>query len=234
MFWLGLSIGLIALIIVFLLFWMKNKNLSQQAETEQLKKLLEENQVYKEKELELEKKLSSLQSENKSFQEKLEEREKNFHTELKRREGNYEDRMKDKELHYKEKLEEKEKYFKEQTNKLNLAFENMANKIFSKNTKSYREETTKNLSQILKPFREDIEGFKKSMQGFESKGKFLDETLNAFKTINTKMRDDTKSLAQALKGETATQGQFGEFILENILEKSGLRKNEEFFYTSAS
>ena len=229
MFWLGLSIGLIALILVFLLFWLKNKDLPLQAETEQLQKLLEENQVYRQKELELEKNLSSLQSENKNFQGKLEEREQSFQEELKKQQQHYEDKLKDKELHYKEKLEEREKYFKEQTDKLNLSFESLAHKVFSENTKSYREETSKNLSQILRPFREDIEGFKKSVQGFESKGKFLDETLNEFKIINTKMRDDTLSLAQALKGETKTQGQFGEFILENILEKTGLRKNEEFF-----
>ena len=230
MFWLGLSIGLTALVIVFfLLFLRNNKNHLPRIETEQLKKLSEDNQIYRQKELDLEKRISSLQSENKNLQDRLEEKEQSFQEDLKKQKDNYEEKIQDKDKHYTEKLEEREKYFKEQTAKLNVAFENQANKIFLENTKSYREETTKNLSQILHPFREDIEGFKKSIQGFESKGKFLDETLNEFKTINTKMRDNTLSLAQALKGETQTQGHFGEFILENILEKSGLRKNEEFF-----
>ena len=242
MFWLGLFVGLIVLILMFFLFWiwLKNKNFQFKLEAEQLQKLSEENQIYRQKELDLEKKLSSLQNENKNFQnklneniesykEKIQEKEQNFQAELGKQRQNYEERFEERERHYREKMEEREKYFKEQTEKLNLAFENMAHKIFSENTKSYREETSKNLSQILQPFRVDIEGFKKSIQGFESQGKFLDETLNEFRAINTKMRDDTLSLAQALKGETKTQGQFGEFILENILEKSGLRKNEEFF-----
>ena len=242
MFWLGLSIGLIALILMFLLFWFwpKNKSFQFKLETERLQKLSEENQIYRQKELDLEKKLSSLQSENKNFQEKLnesaqlykekaQEKEQSFQTELNKQKQNYEERLEEQGKRYREKMEEREKYFKEQTEKLNLAFENMAHKIFSENTKSYKEEASKNLSQTLQPFREDIEGFKKSVQGFESKGKFLDETLNEFRAINTKMRDETLSLTQALKGETKTQGQFGEFVLENILEKSGLRKNEEFF-----
>ena len=224
MFWLGLFIGLIALIFLFFLLWLKKETPLKQEQ-----KLLEENQAYREKELELEKKLSSLQNENKNFQEKLKEKELFFQEELAKQKRHYEEKHEDQKTHYTEKLEEREKYFKEQTDKLNLAFENIAHKIFSENTKSYREETSKSLLQTLQPFRDDIDGFKKSIQGFESKGKFLDETLNEFKTINTKMRDDTLSLAQALKGESQTQGQFGEFILENILEKSGLRKNEEFF-----
>ena len=240
MFWLGLSVGLIALIFVFLLFWLKGKSAPLQQETDSLQKLLNENQAYRQKELDLEKKLSSLESENKNFQnrlseniqsyqEKIQEKEQNFQAGLNKQKQYYEEKAQDQERHYKEKLEEREKYFKEQTEKLNLVFKNVANEVFSENTKSYREETTKNLSQILQPFREDIEGFKKSVQGFESRGKFLDETLNQFNIINKEMRDNTLSLAQALKGETKTQGQFGEFILENILEKSGLRKNEEFF-----
>ena len=200
MFWIGLSIGLIAFILLFFMFWLK-KDIPGKKETEEQKKLLQENQVYREKELDLEKKLSSLQNENKNFQEKLKEKELFFQEELAKQKKHYEEKHAEQKALYTEKLEEREKYFKEQTDKLNLAFENMAHKIFSENTKSYREETNKNLSQILKPFRDDIDGFKKSIQGFENKGKFLDETLNEFKTINTKMRDDTLSLAQALKGE---------------------------------
>ena len=218
MFWLGLSIGLIALVFVFLFFFLKLKDSPLKQDNDSLQKLLAEKEIYRQKELDLEKKLSSLENENKNLQEKLEDRKQSFQEELR-----------NKEKHYIEKLAEREKYFKGQTDKLNLSFENLANKVFSENTKSYREETTKNLSQLLQPFREDIEGFKKTVHGFESRGKFLEETLNTFKNINTEMRDKTRSLAQALKGETKTQGEFGEFVLENILEKSGLRKNEEFF-----
>ena len=240
MFWLGLSIGLIALAIVFLLFWLKVKDSPLKQETDSLDKLLEENQVYRQKELDLEKKLSSLESENKNFQdrlseivqqnqEKIQEKEQNFQTNLNSQKQYYEDKIQDQEKHYREKLEEKEKNFKEQTEKLNLVFKNVANEVFSENTKSYREETTKNLSHILQPFREDIEGFKKTVQGFESKEQSFDKTLKIFGDINREMRDKTRSLAQALKGETQTQGQLGEIILENILEKSGLRKNEDYF-----
>ena len=240
MFWMILSIALSALVFVLLFFLLKLKESPLKQETDSLQKLLEEKETYRQKELDLEKKLSSLESENKNFQDRLTElaeqhkekiqvQEQGFENQINKQKEYYEEKIQVQEKHYKEKLEEREKSFKEQTDKLNLVFKNVANEVFSENTKSYREETTKNLSQLLQPFREDIEGFKKTVHGFESRGKFLEETLTTFKNINTEMRDKTRSLAQALKGETKTQGEFGEFVLENILERSGLRKNEEFF-----
>ena len=123
--------------------------------------------------------------------------------------------------YYKE-LEEKSKQLAEKTK---FEFQNIANKIFSESTKSYKDESTKKLSQILEPFKEDIEVFKKSVQGQE---KFLSETITRFTNINLKMRDDTIKLTQTLRGDANSQGQWGEFVLTNILEKSGLRKGEDF------
>ena len=125
-------------------------------------------------------------------------------------------------------MEEKEKHFQELAKKTKIEFENIAQKIFQENTKSYREESSKNLTQLLNPFKENIEGFKKSVQSFETKEKSLDETIKIFREINTEMRDEALKLTQALEGGSKTLGQWGEFMLENILEKSGLRKNEEF------
>ncbi len=208
LFLLGLVLGAGA---VFL--WLnkhQKQSLQIKIEKEQIKKewgtLSDENQTYREKEKEQFEQLSFFKAENENLKKQLENQKKYFE----------------------ENLKEKEKLFKELTDKSKTEFQNIAQKIFLENTKSYREESTKNLSQILKPFKEDIEGFKKSIQGFENKEKFLNETLKDFTHINSKMRDDTIKLTQALRGDAKAQGQWGEFVLENILEKSGLRKGEEF------
>ena len=190
-----------------------------------------------------------LENQKKHYEDKIQEKEEHFkqlekkaEKERENQKNRYEDKIQEKEEHFKQlekkaekerenqknyyedKIQEREGHFKQLEEKAKGFFKNTANEIFSEST----EKSTKNLSQILKPFKEDIEGFKKSIQGFEIKEKSLDETLKNFTDINSKMRDDTIKLTQALRGDARTQGQWGEFVLENILEKSGLRKGEEF------
>lgn len=188
---------------------------TEKEETEkQQEKLFSENQTYKEKEKNWIEKSSSLKAKYENLQQQLEIQNK-YH----------EEKLKDQKTHYEEKIQEREKHFKQLTEKANIEFQNIANKIFSDNTKSYKDESAKKLTQILEPFKEDIEIFKKSVQGQE---KFLSETITRFTNINLKMRDDTIKLTQTLRGDTNSQGQWGEFVLANILEKSGLRKGEDF------
>ncbi len=170
------------------------------------------------------KRSSSLEKENEQFKKELGAQKERFEEQIREKEKNFSERMASQQKLYKE-LEEKSKQLTEKTK---LDFQNIANKIVSENRKSFGEESTKSLSQILSPFRDDIESFKKSIQTFDSKGKFLDETLKDFKNINTQMRDGAKELTQALRGDIKAQGQWGEFVLANILEKSGLREGEEF------
>ena len=175
--------------------------------------LFSENQNYRQKEIDWTEQSSSFKAKNENLEKELEHQKKHYEDKIQTQKSSYEDRMQEREGHFRQ-LEEAAKVF----------FKNTANEIVSES----REKSTKNLSEILKPFKEDIEGFKKSIQGLENKDKFLDETLKNFTDINSKMKDETIKLTQALKGDLKTQGQWGEFVLENILEKSGLRKGEEF------
>ena len=219
-------------------FWLdknRKKSLQIKIEKEQMEKereqLLSENQNYRQKERDwieqsasfknLEKELGNQKN---RYEDKIQEKEEYF----KQLEKKTKQELENQKNHYEDKIQERKGHFKQLEEKAKVFFKNTAHEIFSESTKSYREESTKNLSQILKPFKEDIEGFKESIQGFENKERFLDETLKSFTDINSKMRDDAIKLTQALRGDAKTQGQWGEFVLENILEKSGLRKGEEF------
>ena len=186
--------------------------------------LSKENSTLRAKELELEKKISSLETEQKTDREKLDQLKSDYEEKLSHQKNYYEEKLNDKE----DQIKEQGRRFKEQIEQLPKEFENLSHKIFSENSKSYREQTTKNLTQILQPFQKDIEGFKKSVISFETKGASLDNTLKEFRSINKQMSEQTSSLKQALKGETKTQGQFGEMILKNILEKSGLQEGRDF------
>ncbi len=88
------------------------------------------------------------------------------------------------------------------------------------------------MSEILNPLKERISDFEKkveesskeSIKGHAS----LKEQLQMLKDMNLKITQEANNLTQALKGQTKTQGNWGEFILESILEKSGLVKNREY------
>ena len=192
--------------------------------SEQIQKLEAELKICREKDTESEKKLSVLETEKSQDREKLSRMESDYENQLAQQKSYYEEKLKDKDSHF----QEQEKRFKQQMEHLPKEFENLSHKIFTENTKFYREQTTKNLIQTLQPFQKDIENFKKSVISFESKGASLDNTLKEFRSINKQMSQQTSSLEQALKGETKTQGQFGEMILKNILEKSGLKKGRDF------
>jgi DNA recombination protein RmuC len=111
-------------------------------------------------------------------------------------------------------------------------FENLANKIFEEKTQKFTDQNKTNLSEILTPLGEKIKDFEKKVNDVyvnESKDRAsLKEQLNMLQSLNQQMSKETQNLTKALKGETKTQGNWGEFILESVLEKSGLVKDREY------
>lgn len=116
--------------------------------------------------------------------------------------------------------------------KFKLEFENIATKIFKENTKDFSKSSKENLSQILDPLRENILKFKKSVDDraeVDTKNHaILYEKLRQLQDINQSIGKEARNLTNALKGESKTQGNWGEFILTRILESSGLREGEEY------
>lgn len=111
-------------------------------------------------------------------------------------------------------------------------FENLANKIFEEKTQKFADQNKTNLSEILTPLGEKIKDFEKKVNDVyvnESKDRAsLKEQLNMLQSLNQQMSKEAQNLTKALKGETKTQGNWGEFILESVLEKSGLVKDREY------
>jgi DNA recombination protein RmuC len=117
--------------------------------------------------------------------------------------------------------------------KFNLEFENIANKILETKTEKFTELNHKNLKTILEPLGQNITAFKTKVEEVydkESKERFsLGERVKELAALNKVISDEAHNLTKALKGEAKTQGNWGEMILESILEKSGLVKDREYF-----
>ncbi len=135
-------------------------------------------------------------------------------------------------LHYEEKLSEKEKEYEEQRNKLSLEFKNLANEILEEKTRKFTEQNSSRLSEILTPFSERIQGFERKVEDTYQKS-LKDQTdlqaeLKKLQDLNVKISQEANNLTRALKGDVKKQGNWGEMILDKILERSGLRKGIEY------
>ena len=112
------------------------------------------------------------------------------------------------------------------------AFRNLANEILEEKAKTFSQQNKDKLEEIIKPLRENIRTFEKKVDDTyikESKERFaLDKEVKRLAELNKKISEDATRLTEALKGESKTQGNWGEMILESILEKSGLVKDREY------
>ena len=112
-------------------------------------------------------------------------------------------------------------------------FQNLATKILEEKTEKFTALNQHNLKNILEPFQEKINELKNKVgetYDKESKERFsLGEKVKELALLNQQISEDAKKLTRALKGESKTQGNWGEMILESILEKSGLVKGREYF-----
>lgn len=136
-----------------------------------------------------------------------------------------------------EALQEKLKTQKEEiealNKKFNTEFENIANRILEIKAEKFTEMNKANLSSILEPLGKNITEFKTKVEEVyqkESEQRFsLGERVKELAELNRKISEEANNLTRALKSESKTQGGWGEMILENILERSGLVKNREYF-----
>jgi len=111
-------------------------------------------------------------------------------------------------------------------------FKNLANDILEEKTKKFTEQNRSKLDEILKPLSEKIRDFEKKVEDTydkESKQRFsLEKEIKNLAELNQQISKEANNLTHALKGQTKTQGNWGEIILESILEKSGLVRDREY------
>ncbi|MFC2089574.1 DNA recombination protein RmuC [Bacteroidota bacterium] len=132
-----------------------------------------------------------------------------------------------------EKLDTQKQEIEALGKKFNLEFENIANKILDEKSQKFTKQNRENLEVILKPLGENINIFKKKVEEVydkESKERFsLGVEVKRLVELNKKVSEEANNLTNALKGSSKAQGDWGQMILENILEQSGLEKGREYF-----
>lgn len=112
------------------------------------------------------------------------------------------------------------------------SFRNLANSIFQEHTDRFKASSEQRLAELLTPLRENIDGFRKLVnESFQSEAKerfSLQKELRDLIKTNESLGREAQELSRALKGDSKVQGDWGEMILESLLEKSGLKKGVHF------
>jgi DNA recombination protein RmuC len=128
--------------------------------------------------------------------------------------------------------EEKLTLLKDAEARLNNQFENLADKIFDERNRQFTEHNKTSLDHIVKPLREQLGEFKQRIETVydnENKDRIsLREEIISLRRDTAQMNQDALNLTRALKGDKKIQGNWGEMILETVLERSGLRKGIEY------
>jgi len=131
-----------------------------------------------------------------------------------------------------EKLDEQKSVKEELQEKFAIQFKNLANEIFEEKTKKFTDQNKDNIFDLLKPLGEKIVEFEKRVEETHrdtiTRNSALREQLENLQKLNLQMTREAENLTRALKGDSKTQGAWGEFILESILEKSGLERDREY------
>lgn len=132
-----------------------------------------------------------------------------------------------------DKLQEQKADVEKLQERFKIEFKNLANEILEEKTQKFTELNKINISEILKPLNEKIKDFEKKVEETydkESKQRFsLKEEVKRLAELNLQVSKDTINLTKALKGDSKAQGNWGEVVLGNILERSGLVRDREYF-----
>ncbi|MEN8965685.1 MAG: DNA recombination protein RmuC [Polaribacter sp.] len=132
-----------------------------------------------------------------------------------------------------EKLHDNKGELEKLNEKFTKEFENLANKILDEKSSKFTEQNKENIKNILNPLQEKIKGFEDKVEKTHKESidyhAALRQQILGLKELNQQMSKETLNLTKALKGDNKMQGNWGELVLERVLEKSGLEKNREYF-----
>lgn len=131
-----------------------------------------------------------------------------------------------------ERNKEQKQEVNELQEKFTKEFENLANKILEEKTQKFTEQNKENLKNILSPLQDKIQHFEKKVEDTHKESidyhAALRQQIVSLSEMNAQMSKETINLTKALKGDSKMQGNWGELVLERVLEKSGLEKGREY------
>ena len=223
----GLGLGFVVSFLI-----MKSGKLKQQSDFEREKQAGE--QVYLQQKFEIEKEKSLFQDRNQSLLKEKEELHLQVQ-QLRTENGIQSQQLARSEADFgnlQEKLNSQKKEMENLQQKFTSEFESIAAKILKQNTVEFSASNQKSITELLTPLKEKIQLFEKKVEDTYEKG-LKDQTdlkaeLKKLHDLNLKISDEANNLTKALKGDVKKQGNWGEVILERILERSGLTEGREY------
>ena len=219
------GIGLGVLIGWFIAKSANKKNIStDDTELEIIKKSFSENQIALQVEIEKTNQLETQQAELKQDAKDKDERIIKLNSELASKNSDFEN-LNEKLANQTKEVGELQKQFTEQ-------FNNLANKIFEEKSQKFTQQNKENIDNILKPLNDKLKDFEKKVEdtyinNVKDRTDLQAEVKKLFE-LNQKISEDANNLTKALKGDVKKQGNWGEMVLERILESSGLEKDREY------
>lgn len=191
----------------------------------QLKQKSKENEWVR-NQAQMEERIRNIQSENEKLSNHLDEAENQKEQQMQqlaRAEAEFSS-LREKLIEQKQEMEDLQKKF-------TTEFENIANKILDKNSEKFTAVNQKNMNDVLNPLKEKIQLFEKKVDDTYKQG-LKDQTdlkaeLKKLYDLNSKISEEANNLTKALKGDVKKQGNWGEVVLERILERSGLNEGAQ-------
>lgn len=136
--------------------------------------------------------------------------------------------MHNQQQHYQELRQQDQQHFNQQKFQQQQAFENLSHKIFN----DKQQQNKQGLETILNPFKDQLEGLRKKVEDVhlhDAKDRAaLKAQISELYRLNQNITEEASALSKALRGNKKTQGNWGELVLETVLERSGLRLGEEY------
>lgn len=134
--------------------------------------------------------------------------------------------------HSSQKLKENKSEVEKLQDKFSKEFENLANKILDEKSTKFKVQNKESINEILNPLKGKIQNFEKKVEDTNKesidRNAALKQQIEGLEKLNLKMSQEAINLTKALKGDSKVQGNWGELILERVLEKSGLEKGREY------
>lgn len=174
-----------------------------------------------------------LASQERLFNERLSEQARAFNERLSEQERSFSERLSEQQKQWEQRLSAQKEEAEALHKRMNTEFENLSNRIFQSKTEDFTKLNAEHLSTLLRPLDEKIKDFKEKVEqvySTEAKERFsLGERIKDLVELNNRLSEDANNLTRALKGDSKMQGNWGEMILERLLQASGLIEGEHYF-----
>ena len=148
-------------------------------------------------------------------------------------ERHFNERLADQKRQWEERMNEQKEEVESLHKRLNLEFENLSNRIFQSKTEDFKRLNAEHLNQLLRPLDDNLKAFREKVElaySTEAKERFsLGERIKELVELNTRLGEEANNLTRALRGDSKAQGNWGEMILERLLQASGLIEGEHYF-----